>query len=100
MRGAIFALALLAGCGAQSPAALPLAATGPVDVVLAGQPFIADLQPGPVLTISRDPVFGMTEGKLAKDVAATFCAGRSQQVSRQAYGQFVGGAWVFNGGCA
>ena len=79
---------------------MPLAMSGPVDVMVGGASFVADLQPGPVLTVSRDPAFGNDEGKLAKDVAAQFCASRSLQVSPLAYGRFAGGAWVFEGGCA
>ena len=90
---------LLAGC-AGAPAPIPLAALGPVEVVLDGQPLIADLQPGPVLSVSRDPAFGNFEGRLAKDVAMQFCASRGSRLNAQAYGHYVAGAWVFKGGCA
>ena len=96
----IGAALLLAGCAGAGQAPLPLAATGPVDVVVAGQAFIADLQPGPVLTVTREPVFGFDEGKLAKDVAQAFCASRDSRLQAQALGRFAGGAWVFEGGCA
>lgn len=93
----IIGAAVVAGCA--GPQLMPLAMTGPVDVVLGGQSFVADLQPGPVLTVSRDPDFGNFEGRLAKDVAATFCAGRSSRLNPKAYGHFVDGVWVFKGGC-
>ncbi len=88
----------LSACGAPMP--MPLAASGPVEVIVAGASFIADLQPGPVLTISRDPALGNAEGKLAKDVADQFCASRNSRVNPQAFGHYVGGTWVFEGGCA
>ena len=94
------AVGALAGCAGSAPAPMPLAESGPVEVVVEGQAFIADLQPGPVLTVSRDPAFGNYEGKLAKDVAGQFCASRERRLNPQAYGHFVGGSWVFKGGCA
>lgn len=78
---------------------MPLAESGPVEVVLNGASFIADLQPGPVLSVSRDPAFGNFEGKLAKDVAQQFCASRGRGLDDQAFGHYVAGAWVFDGGC-
>ena len=100
MRRAAGLVLMLAGCAGAAPGPMPLAESGPVDVVLAGQPFIADLQPGPVLTVSRDPAFGNFEGKLAKDVAAQFCASRKRELNPQAFGHYVSGSWVFKGGCA
>lgn len=98
--GPIIAVAgLLAGCAA-GPAPLPLAALGPVEVVWAGQAFVADLQPGPVVSVSRDPALGNFEGKLAKDVAQQFCASRGSRLNGQAFGHYVAGVWVFKGGCA
>jgi len=78
---------------------MPLAESGPVEVVLNGTLFIADLQPGPVLSVSRDPALGYDEGKLAKDVAVQFCGGRTARLNPQAYGHYTGGQWVFKGGC-
>ncbi len=93
-------LLMLAGCAAAAPGPMPLAESGPVDVVVAGQSFIADLQPGPVLSVSRDPALGNFEGKLAKDVAQQFCAGRGSRLNPQTLGRHAGGVWVFDGGCA
>ena len=95
--GPMVMVAALAGC--VGPAPMPLAMIGPVDMVLAGQTFVADLQPGPVLSVSRDPAFGNFEGKLAKDVAQQFCAGRASRLTPQTYGRFYAGTWVFDGGC-
>jgi len=93
-------LGFVAGCGAPDSRPMPLAESGPVEVVVAGQAFIADLQPGPVLSVSREAGFGNFEGKLAKDVAQQFCASRERRLNPQAYGHFVAGSWVFKGGCA
>lgn len=97
-------LILLAACGlggcAGAPRPMPLAESGPVEVVVAGQPYIADLQPGPVLTVSRAPAFGNAEGIAAKAVAEAFCASRSARLNGQTLGRFAGGSWVFEGGCA
>jgi len=90
---------VLAGCANPGPRQLSLAETGPVEVVVSGQPYLADLQPGPVLTVSRDTPMDDAEGKVAKDVADLFCASRSGRVSPQAYGEFAGGVWVFRGAC-
>jgi hypothetical protein len=76
---------------------MPLAEIGPVEVVVNGAPFIADLQPVPVLSVSRDPGLGNYEGKLAKDVAGQFCASRGGRLNPQAFGHYVGGQWVFKG---
>ena len=83
---------------------MALAESGPVAVELAGQSYIADLQPsevGATLSVSRDArAFGDFEGAEAKRVATAFCATRGASVSRAAYGHYIGGAWVFKGGCA
>jgi len=92
-------LLLLAGCANGTPGPMPLAMVGPVDVVVAGQSFEADLQPGPVLSVSRDPGFANFEGKLAKDVAQQFCGSRGSRLNPDSFGHFVGGTWVFKGGC-
>lgn len=92
-------LIALVGC-ATGPRPMPLAESGPVEVVLNGASFIADLQPGPVLTVSREPAFGNDEGKLAKDVAQQFCASRNARLNPQAFGRHADGAWVFEGACA
>ena len=101
IRPAIMALPFaLAACAAPAPRLMPLAESGPVEVTFNGASFIADLQPGPVLTISRDPAFDNFEGKLAKDVAQQFCVSRGRRVSAQAYGHFTSGTWQFKGACA
>ncbi|MGL6208840.1 MAG: hypothetical protein ACRC14_03305 [Paracoccaceae bacterium] len=99
-RALLVLFGLVAACGTPTPRPMPLAESGPVEVALRGQAYIADLQPGPVLTVSREAGFANHEGKLAKDVAAEFCQARGGQVSRAAYGQFVAGTWVFRGACA
>lgn len=43
--------AVPSGCGAQP---MPLAESGPVEVVAQGQSFVADLQPGPALAMCRE----------------------------------------------
>ncbi|MES2433873.1 MAG: hypothetical protein V4586_08630 [Pseudomonadota bacterium] len=101
-----FAMIGMAGLSACVSGARPmaLAESGPVAVDLAGQSYIADLQPseaGATLAVTRDGAgFGNFEGAEAKRVAAAFCATRGASVSRAAYGHYVGGAWVFKGGCA
>ena len=82
---------------------MPLAASGPTEVMLGSVAFIADLQPvssGAQLTVTRlDTAFLLDEGRLAKTVAQTFCSSRAQTLDPQALGAFVGGAWAFDGGC-
>jgi hypothetical protein len=92
-------VSLLAAC-AGAPRPMPPGESGPVGVVVNGAAFLADLQPGPVLSVSRDPVFGNDEGKLAKDVAMQFCASRNARLNPRAYGHYLGGQWLFKGGCA
>jgi len=84
----------------QSTRQMPVAESGPVALVVAGQTFTADLQNGPVLTISRETAFGNFEGKLAKDVAQQFCVSRDRMLEPQAFGHFKDGSWIFKGGCA
>lgn len=100
---AMIGVAGLAGC-AQGAQPMPLAESGPVAVELAGRAYIADLQPteaGPVLAMTRDGVaFGNDEGLEAKRAAEAFCGARGASVNRAAYGHYVGGAWLFKGGCA
>ena len=104
MRAAVvIGFAGLAGCvGGARP--MPLAESGPVSVELAGRSYIADLQPsesGAVLAVTRDgAAFGNFEGAEAKRAAEAFCGVRGRVVSRAAYGHYVGGAWLFKGGCA
>ena len=93
-------IGLLAACSAPVPRPMPLAESGPVEVTFGGAGFIADLQPGPILTISRTTPLGNDEGKLAKDVAQQFCASRGRRVNPQAYGHFTAGTWQFKGACA
>lgn len=100
MKRAAGLLLVLAGCAGAAPAPQPLAASGPVEVVVDGQAHIADLQTGPVLTVSRAPAFGFDEGKAAKAVAQAFCVGRDSRLDGRALGRFAGGTWVFEGGCA
>jgi len=92
--------ALLMGACATAPRPMPLAESGPVEVSQAGASYIADLQPGPVLTISRDPAMGYAEGKLAKDVAQQFCTSRGRRLDPRAFGHFTGAGWQFKGACA
>ena len=51
--------------------------------------------------MTRDgAAFGNAEGLEAKRAAEAFCASRGASVNRAAYGHYVGGAWLFKGGCA
>lgn len=97
------AMVLLSACVAPVSRPLSLAASGPVAVERAGQSYIADLEPseaGAVLTISRDAApFGNFEGLEAKRVAEQFCASRGAGVNPASLGHFVGGTWLFRGGC-
>ena len=101
-----FAMISMAGLSACVSSARPmaLAESGPVAVDLAGQSYIADLQPseaGATLAVTRDgAAFGNFEGLEAKRAAEAFCATRGGAVNRAAYGHYVGGTWVFKGGCA
>ena len=101
-----FAMISMAGLSACVSSARPmaLAESGPVTVDLAGQSYIADLQPseaGATLAVTRDgAAFGNFEGLEAKRAAEAFCATRGGVVNRAAYGHYVGGTWVFKGGCA
>lgn len=100
---AVISFAGLSACvGGARP--MPLAESGPVAVALAGRSYIADLQPseaGPVLAVTRDGVaLGNDEGLEAKRAAEAFCGSRGASLHRAAYGHFVGGAWLFQGGCA
>ncbi len=104
MRAAVvIGFAGLAGCvsGARP---MSLAESGPVSLELAGKSYIADLQPsesGAVLALTREgAAFGNFEGLEAKRAAEAFCATRGAAVNRAAYGHYVGGAWLFKGGCA
>ena len=94
----------LGACNTGSPAPMSLAESGPVAVELAGQSYIADLQPGDggaVLAVTRDAKpFGNDEGAEAKRAATQFCAARGTRVSPAAFGHYEGGAWMFRGGCA
>ncbi|MDB5666052.1 hypothetical protein [Cypionkella sp.] len=100
---AVIGFAGLSAC-VSSPRPMALSESGPVSVELAGQSYIADLQPseaGPVLAVTRDgAAFGNFEGAEAKRAAEAFCGARGRSVNRAAYGHYVGGAWVFKGGCA
>lgn len=98
------AMGLLTACVGAGSRPISLAESGPVAVVLSGQSYIADLQPGEggaVLTITRDAKpFGNDEGAEAKRAATQFCASRNARVSPAAFGHYTGGAWAFKGGCA
>lgn len=98
------AMVLLSACVAPVSRPIPLAASGPVAVERDGRSYIADLEPdeaGAVLTISRDnAAFGNFEGLEAKRVAAQFCAARGGSLPRNGFGHYLGGTWVFRGGCA
>lgn len=97
-------MALLGGCVGAGTQPMSLAESGPVALDIAGQSYLADLQPGDggaTLTVTRDAKpFGNDEGAKAKRAAMQFCATRNARVSAAAYGHYVGGAWVFKGGCA
>ncbi len=101
-----FAMISMAGLSACVSGARPmaLAESGPVAVDMAGQSYIADLQPteaGPVLAVTRQgAAFGNFEGLEAKRAAEAFCEMRGRVVNRAAYGHYTGGAWLFKGGCA
>jgi hypothetical protein len=98
------AMALLGACVGAGTQPMSLAESGPVVIVLSGTSYIADLQPGEggeALAVTRDAKpFGNDEGAEAKRAATQFCTSRNARVSRDAYGHYVGGAWVFKGGCA
>ena len=97
-------LALLAACGVPVARPIPLAESGPVAVALGGQSYIADLQPlvgRASLAVTREGVaFSYDQGLEAKRVAEAFCAGRERRLAPGSLGRFVGGAWLFDGGCA
>ena len=105
MKGAgIMAVVLLSGCVGGASRPMPLAESGPVAVNLGAASYIADLQPGErgaVLALTRDASpFGYDEGAEAKRAAVQFCASRKARLNPGSYGHFVGGAWLFRGGCA
>lgn len=82
---------------------MPLAASGPTEVVVQGASFLADLQPtqtGAQILVSREALaLRMDEGLLAKTVATQFCAARGQTLDPRALAAFSAGLWVFDGGC-
>jgi hypothetical protein len=82
---------------------MSLAESGPVAIMLAGQGYLADLQPvdgGRVLTMTRDGAdLTNSDGRTAKRAAEAFCATRSRRLNPAAFGHFVRGAWAFKGGC-
>jgi hypothetical protein len=96
----MFSLAL-AACSVSAP--MPLAASGPAQVRLGGLAFMADLQPverGAQIHIAgQAQPLALDEGRLAKSVAQQFCRDRSQALDPQALGAYLGGTWVFDGGC-
>ena len=98
------AMGLLGACVGAGTPPISLAESGPVAVNVAGQSYVADLQPddaGVTLAVTRDSrPFGYDEGAEAKRAASQFCASRNARVSATAYGHYVGGTWVFRGGCA
>ena len=97
----LLVMPVLACTAPQVP--MPLAASGPTEVMLGPDAFIADLQPvsgGAQLTVTRqDKALLLDEGLLAKSVAQSFCFARGQTLDPRALGAFVGGAWAFDGGC-
>jgi hypothetical protein len=96
--------ASLSACVAIAPTPMPLAASGPVAVDLNGAGFIVDLQPttgGAQMTVSADAgAMAMDQGLTAKRAVESFCAGRGTKIDPRALGRFVGGVWLFDGGCA
>jgi hypothetical protein len=94
----------VSGCVGASARPMPLAASGPVAVDVMGAGYIVDLQPtvdGAQMTVSADAgSMAMDQGLSAKRAAEAFCAGRGGRVDMNALGRFVGGSWVFDGGCA
>ena len=97
-------LGLMTACVAPGPAPMLLAASGPVGISLEGVGYIVDLQPttaGAQMTVSAElGALAMDQGLAAKRAAEAFCAGRGASVDPRALGRFVGGSWVFDGGCA
>lgn len=92
---------LLSGCvAARAP--VPLAASGPTAVEMAGQSYIADYEPsdqGATLSMTRDPVgFGYADGAEAKRAATNFCTNRKSKLA-PTLAEFKAGSWVFKGGC-
>lgn len=98
----LWALALmLSGCvAARAP--MPLAESGPTAVELAGQSYLADLEPSdgePTLSITRQPTpFGYADGAEAKRAAVTFYT-NCKAAHPVSLGAFKDGAWIFKGGC-
>ncbi len=94
---------LLTACASSAPAPMSLAASGPVEVMLGGVGFMADLQPligGAEISVSRQAgPFAPDEGLLAEAVAVQFCAARGQRLDPRALGSFAGGLWTFEEGC-
>lgn len=100
----MMSLGLLTACVAPGSRPMPLAASGPVAVSHGGLGYVVDLQPtslGAQMMVTADAgAMGMDQGLTAKRVAEDFCAGRGSRIDPRAFGRFVAGTWVFNGGCA
>ena len=90
---------MLSACGAPVSRPMPLA-EGPVGFTRDGVAYTATGQ-GDALAITRDGVaFGYDEGLAAKRAGEAFCAGKGRRLNPVAYGHFMQGAWLFEGGCA
>ncbi len=96
-------LLALGGCGASQQSPMPLAASGPSEVMVDGAAFMADLEPVPegarLSVMRQNGLFALDEGVLAKKVAVQFCADRGQSFDKRALGSFTNGLWFFDGGC-
>lgn len=97
-------MGLLTACVAPGSRPMPLAASGPVSVSHEGVAYLVDLQPTPAgaeMTVSAETgTLAFDQGLTAKRVAERFCAGRGAAIDPRALGRFVGGNWLFDGGCA
>jgi hypothetical protein len=94
---------LISACSAPRPMAL--AESGPTAITVAGQGYMADLQPvddgGRILAITRDGApFSHADGLPAKRAAEAFCGARKSRLNPAAFGHFSSGSWQFKGGCA
>lgn len=87
---------VLAACAA--PVSRPLPAGLVAGVAVEGQA-LAVAVAGAGLAVTRPGGLGMDEGLVAKRAALAFCADQGLGLDPRALGSWVGGAWIFDGGC-